>query len=180
MKLRIRAFQLFCQLIKVLKSWIFGNNSLTPACPPWRGHTSTWSGWSPPSSFAVPFLEVRARTGWWFDRPGGLVETFRWIYRWFLWLIRWHENREQQLGTRQYDFCPCLKMLLFTFSLPSFAPGSSCISSNITMNSPFIRGSSWSSTLGNGNSNFCFTRSSACWQKSLDSVPLRKLSRIAV
>ena len=30
------------------------------------------------------------------------------------------------------------------------------------MNSPFIKGSSWSSTSGRGNSNFCLTRSSAC------------------
>ena len=55
-----------------------------------------------------------------------------------------------------------------TFSLPSFAPGSSPISSSITKNSPFIRGSSWSSTSGRGNSNFCFTRSSACWWRIED------------
>ena len=45
------------------------------------------------------------------------------------------------------------------------------------MNSPFIKGSSWSSTSGRGNSNFCLTRSSACAYRHVRST-LSSLAQI--
>ena len=93
----------------------------------------------------------------------------RLIMRSTFWLAKYHLFLKKDVIGIRTDFVMLLTKT-FTFSFPSLAPGSSCISSSITMNSPFIKGSSWSSTSGRGNSNFCLTRSSACGHRHVRST----------